>query len=395
MMRIELFRQMSVPLWIAALALVMAPFRSLGASVEPTTTVSGIEARELLIIVSDPIESRANPASIVGSSLPAWMDPLRPIVPSAEVDQPGPIGLIRFIGSTPDNVRVRLTAPSGVFYAAWPPARVQGTEIVWKELVLSLTPRSLPPMGPESWLSAFRRAPGLYVTSVNKCEKFLLYDVEFPLTTAFKLELNSDSIQIRNWGDAPLHDLVLYRRSREGGTWMSGAVDEVPPSPPTTRTLPADLPTVRLAPIDGDPVQFLTREWRTRLSAWDLDSAELNLIARELMTYALIDRQLTAVYRLDENQINRSLPLEITPPPARIRRSALVIVRNIDPELGRLIGHLIAQLGDPDWHKREAASALLASNLPAAIPSLRDALKSPDPEIALRVERLLAQAAAR
>ncbi len=131
------------------------------------------------------------------------------------------------------------------------------------------------------------------------------------------------------------------------------------------------------------------------MKSWDLPTPDLDLIVGTLRAYALDDNQITAVYRLDESELDRILPLQITPRPNRVRRIALVVARNIDPNGPRILDRLIAQLGDRDWRKREAASRTLARYGPVAAPPLRQALQNGDPEVVLRAERLLARIAAR
>ena len=80
---------------------------------------------------------------------------------------------------------------------------------------------------------------------------------------------------------------------------------------------------------------------------------------------------------MDDADLDRLLPIEIAPRPAKITRVALVIARNVDPALPDLIDQLISQLVDPDWKKREAASDLLASYGPAAEARLKVAAAEP------------------
>jgi len=66
-----------------------------------------------------------------------------------------------------------------------------------------------------------------------------------------------------------------------------------------------------------------------------------------------------------------------------------VIARNIDPAVGDEIDQLIAQLANPSWEQREAASKQLADLGPAARPKLQAALQHKDVEVVWRAERLL------
>lgn len=53
------------------------------------------------------------------------------------------------------------------------------------------------------------------------------------------------------------------------------------------------------------------------------------------------------------------------------------------------IAKLVAQLGDREWSKREAAAARLLEIGRPALPTLGKALSSPDPEVATRAEALI------
>jgi len=112
-------------------------------------------------------------------------------------------------------------------------------------------------------------------------------------------------------------------------------------------------------------------------------------ILRILETHALDQRRMTVVYRLDPAELDRLLPLEVTPTPRRTVRVGLVVARNIDPAVGGEIDQLVAQLASPDWDKREAASKQLAELGAAARPKLNAALQQKDLEVVWRAERIL------
>jgi len=202
--------------------------------------------------------------------------------------------------------------------------------------------------------------------------------------------------ELTNKSDKPLHDLVLYRSSSQG-QWSTAHADAVVPAPRpgVPATLPAEPEPMKFTPAGDDPSRFLADDWTARLKSFQLQTADIDLILATLKIYALDQSQTTAVYRLDESVLDNLLPLKITPPPAHVRRIALVIARNIDPNVPRILDRLISQLGDPDWHKRDSASTTLARFGPVAAPRLRQALSNHDLEIVLRAERLLARIAAR
>ncbi len=132
--------------------------------------------------------------------------------------------------------------------------------------------------------------------------------------------------------------------------------------------------------------------WKPRITAACVDPADAGLICRVIEQYAFDPHRLTAVYQMDDAEFDRLLPLEVVPQPAKIKRFGLVIVLNVDPSKGTAVDDLIAQMGDDDWAKRDAAYHTLASMGPAATEKLKTASHSKDLEIAWRAERLLALA---
>jgi hypothetical protein len=129
--------------------------------------------------------------------------------------------------------------------------------------------------------------------------------------------------------------------------------------------------------------------WRQRLKEAGLTPADVETIVATLQTHALDPEQLTVVYRIDQSELDRVLPLEVVPTPAKVTRVGIAIVKNIDPATGERIARLVEQLGNPSWEKREAAQAKLAEMGAGAKPKLTDALKHKDMEVVYRAERLL------
>jgi hypothetical protein len=137
------------------------------------------------------------------------------------------------------------------------------------------------------------------------------------------------------------------------------------------------------------PAADAVAPWRQRLKDAGLTAADVEVIVSMLQTHALDPEQLTIVYRIDQAELDRVLPLEVVPLPAKITRVGIAIVKNIDPAQGERIAKLVEQLGNPSWEKREAAQAKLAEMGAGAKPKLTEALKHKDIEVVYRAERLL------
>jgi hypothetical protein len=129
--------------------------------------------------------------------------------------------------------------------------------------------------------------------------------------------------------------------------------------------------------------------WKTRLTGLGLGESEVRHTLAILKASALDDTQMTAVYRLDLAELDRMLPLEVTPEPSRVIRVALVILTHADPDLAGQVDSLIAQLGDLSWARREEAHKQLLQIGPGAKKSLEAALENEDIEIVYRAEQLL------
>jgi Polysaccharide biosynthesis/export protein len=138
----------------------------------------------------------------------------------------------------------------------------------------------------------------------------------------------------------------------------------------------------------SDPKQLLAA-WKDRLAATGLPPTDTNLIQSILAKYALDPGQLTAVYMLDQKQMDDLIPEEVVPTPAKTIRVGLVIVRNIDPSINEEITALIAQLGDDEWSKREEAQKKLATFGHAARSAIEKASHSKDMEVVWRSEAIL------
>jgi hypothetical protein len=170
-----------------------------------------------------------------------------------------------------------------------------------------------------------------------------------------------------------------------------------PSSQPTTKPGQADADVSKdswrdlAIPSDAKalPAEDAVAPWKARLTEAGLTPADVDVVLATLRTQALDDEQLTVVYRIDPAELDKLLPLEVVPLPAKTTRVGIAIVINVDPAAGERIAKLIAQMGDPEWSKREAAYAKLSEIGAGAKPKLTEATKNSDIEIVYRAERLL------
>jgi hypothetical protein len=338
------------------------------------------EVREWVIFVADTGQPRLN-AVARDYTLPAIAGEM-PV--SSPDEKPAPVGILRLSGTTDQRITLKVSGPSLLVRSHWPPAATRTVEVEWRNMSLSAERGPVAPLDPQHWLSPLRDGNYSHIRVGNRSERFLLYEANFLYVIPLKLApsaMPDGRILATNMGTAPFRDLVLYRHVESG--WTKGQAAQVP------NQVEAGAEII-LQPVAGSSPLEVCADWKQRLADCELDPTDLDLIVRILAAEALDERQMTAVYRMSNAELNALLKLEITPQPRHIRRVALVVVRNIDPALPALIESLIVQLGDKDWRKREAASRMLAQIGKAAEPKIRAALQSRDPEVAMRAERLLA-----
>jgi hypothetical protein len=128
---------------------------------------------------------------------------------------------------------------------------------------------------------------------------------------------------------------------------------------------------------------------RARLVAAGLKDSEADLLLLLYSKAFFQSREPVLIVRLPQSTIDQWLPLEIDPDSAKITRVALVLCYKIDPQIRDQVKQLIEQLADGDYAQREKAERRLRDLGRMAIPALKEATKSPDPERVMRAERLL------
>lgn len=395
---------------------------------EPTTLPKSpegaFEVHEWVIFVCDPNQPQANASSLFLSTLPDFMGGRRNAAPVEKADEPGPVGVIRFSGNSgADKVDVLLENKGGKFLAHWPKAQTRTTGLLWQNMLVGDQPASgvIDPLGASSWINQLRTAAAPSLLRDGKGEKFLLYDAEPNYKLPLRVLAGPANLQyqLTNSDKVGLKDLVFYKKQPDG--WYTAKLADLQPtnkaatkpatapatmastkpaSQPTTLastqpssrpvTQPAGFPLALAATGLQDSQQVLA-PWKQTLATAGLQATDLDLIVKILEKHALDANRLTAVYRLEADQLDQLLPLDVVPSPRKTIRVGLVIVKNIDPAIVTEIETLAVQLGDPKWDTREAAQKRLTELGIAAKPKLEALLKSAkDPEVVYRIERLIA-----
>jgi hypothetical protein len=295
-------------------------------------------------------------------------------------DTGSPVGVVTFHGSPRPNVELKLTLPGGRILAHWPIASsIQPLSLTWK---LNLLEKGEPTnaVAGDHWFASLRQSGDLLVSS-SAAEKFVLYDAQVPLAPPLKLEARGGRPVVTAGAD--LHDLTFYLPERN--LFAESAVKRTP----ATRPGDPAAGTLDFSGAQGREVAWALTGWGDRLKAEGFTPAEVNAMLGILRGHALDPHEMTAVYRLAPAELDKLVTLTAEPAPARRVRAGLVVVHGIDPAFGKRIDALVAQLGDPSWKNREAASKALAQMGRLAKPELEAALRSKDPEVVYRAEQLL------
>ena len=145
------------------------------------------------------------------------------------------------------------------------------------------------------------------------------------------------------------------------------------------------------APLAEDSAELASvrQSLADSLQKQGLSAAEVELFMDRAAPAIFKAKELIVVCRLSAEAIEERLPLATYPAARKTVRTALLVLRNVDPKLKDDVNRLLANLGAADYADREAAEKRLLELGRLAVPALKAALKSPDAEVQFRAERLL------
>ncbi|HEV7221897.1 MAG TPA: hypothetical protein VGN42_04300 [Pirellulales bacterium] len=145
------------------------------------------------------------------------------------------------------------------------------------------------------------------------------------------------------------------------------------------------------APLaDGSPELGEARQSLAEgLKQQGLTEAEVELFMDRAAPAIFGAKEMIVVCRLPGDAVEERLPLVTYPAAIKTVRTALLVLRNIDPKIKDDVERLVANLGATDYAEREAAEKRLGELGRLAVPALKEALKSSDAEVQFRAERLL------
>ncbi|MCH9654745.1 MAG: hypothetical protein K0U86_10680 [Planctomycetes bacterium] len=160
------------------------------------------------------------------------------------------------------------------------------------------------------------------------------------------------------------------------------------PTPAAVKVPPISIPFADRPPLTQEKIMGV---WEKTLTELGLGKPETTHVLKILAQHALRNDQATVVYCMDESYLDKILPVEVTPFPDVLRRTAIVILVDADPALLKRINQLIAKLGTSDWEQREEAQKKLEEYGKAAQAELQKATKNKDLEIVYRAEQILSK----
>ena len=132
-----------------------------------------------------------------------------------------------------------------------------------------------------------------------------------------------------------------------------------------------------------------TAELRKRLAAAGLSEGDIDLMLSLYADAFFKSKETVILFRVPQGMIDEWMPLEVDPDNTKITRVALVMCFKVDPLIRDEVKQLVEQLADDAYAKREKAEQKLRNLGRMAIPALKEAAKSSDPERVVRAERLL------
>jgi hypothetical protein len=350
--------------------------------------------RELLVLQTDRYDTTANNPALISTTL---FNPIkhngrakRLTADGAYDYAPMPLGLITFEGQASEGIRLRLTLNDGrdTFHAHWPGNAITGKQsIEWPKLSpADESDRVVPVSQEEDWLDPLRQSEDrLWLQSRQGQfkERFLLYDASFRFAPALTLNLTNNDYMISSQVPERAAPPMTVMLRKTDGAWAS---DELPapwkqPQMPIAKKLGAANKGVDLDQALTPITDLLaTRGYNER---------EIELALGMIASAGLETSEMSLVYVLPVGVIDEHIQLQIKPKPDRVIRTTIVVVNNVDPELGSRINALLDDLGSDQWIVRERAQKQLLLRGQAAIKKVQQLKDHEDPEVAFRARQIL------
>ena len=350
--------------------------------------------RELLVIHADRYDHTANNPRLLPTALPTTVRKTGRAKSTTAQQQykhePMPLGIVTFEGAIrePFTLRVALQSSSSRFQAFFPDEdAITGDQLLYWEKIRQATDQQQPEdfAGQGDWLADLRDSDDrLWLRSRDKLrkERFLLYDASFTFKPAIGLAFENEQYHLKtNRPEQAAPPICVLLRKTEAG-WSADplAAPWPKPAPPiAAKTADAPKPSLRqaLAPI------------KELLAKRGYNEQEIKLALGMIASAGFDTSRFSLVYVLPVGLIDEHIQLQIKPQPDQVIRTAIVVVNNVDPNLGSQIDILIEDLGSDQWIKRDRAQRELIALDEAAIKKVQQLKNHKDPEVAFRARQIL------
>jgi hypothetical protein len=358
------------------------------------------ELHDISLWLSDMGQTSLNTFDLYASALPATASSKRRLTSQGAALRPW--GMITLWGKPVDKFDLELRVKKGEFLAHWPPGEVKGNRLQWSNYeVLESDRMPDSPLEPTSLFRMPRAWDVLSVVSGQRRERFLAYDCQLEGASPVKITGGSEHYSVENLTFGPLSDVVVFIPNRKGG--QIAYVEEVGGKPTTVNPKPETPPKA-----DAKDNKAATTSAPVELALEPASKPAIAAIRKKLVEHwralgltadetKLLDDHLSQIFKGDDMLVLCRMPpawsedrlrLMVFPEPKKTVRVALVAVLNASPAILEEAQRLTAQLGSRNYPEREKAEQSLVNLGQLALPAVKKALESTDPEIAYRAERI-------
>lgn len=381
--------------WAQAEAAGQAPAEQAPPGFQTEPQQPPLVLRELLVIQTDRYDDTANNAKLQTTALPANVGKTGR---EKRVDQKGrydfspmPLGLLTFEGVIEESMKLRLeiVSPAGQFLAYFPDtdAIVGKQSLGWETIRQAEGKRGVEPFGEQgAWLETLRESEDrLWIQSRDplRKERFFLYDASFRFKPGIDVAIKENRYVLKtNVPDRAAPPLSLLLHRKDSG-WFAGSL--AAPWSGTTPTIAAkadeSTPTIELLTALAPIKELLTDR--------GYNAQEINLALNMIASAGVDTSSMSLVYVLPVGIIDEYIQLKIKPTPDKVIRTAIIVVNNVDPDLGSQVNALLDDLGSDQWIKRDRAQRELINLGQAAIKKVQQLKDDKDPEVAFRARQIL------
>lgn len=338
----------------------------------------GLVVHDLVVMLADLYGDTMNDAGDFNTTLFNGAPRRRPVGEAGD-GTPMPLGLITFHGALaePTAMRLDLAPDDGRFLGHWPKGIAASDYLLWQDIRQVETPQGRWRIPSDHWLATIRDTPGpLCFDSRGQVDRFFAYDPTFPFSPTLTVEgKREDGYTLAGEASADTRLALVVRRGEDG--WQAGSLTAAPFTGPIELTQAGNADAAMRPVLD-------------HLRDAGYSDTEVETAAAMLAESAFGDASMSLIYVVGNAAMDAMLPLTILPAPAKVIRTGIVVVNNVEPDIAGTVGGLIVQLGDDEWARRDAAQRALVEMDRAAIGVVREHVGHADPEVAYRIEQIIA-----